>query len=226
MSFGRGSAAALGLVVLLACTTCSSDSPSGTTATNSTVGQVCRSYPSAYTTTASDGSSFSTSCSVDRTLATLNCGGPYGETVRAYNSLSDFVDEGQFMGRTLATSEQSRGHLTSYAYDDQRRLARWVETYSDRSFNDKEESVATAWDALGRPTVATTTSTITGPQSGNPPPTTCTNTFTYDDVARTVKRSACATGTQAVSETYDANFFRVSFSGTTYEVEGTFQICR
>lgn len=226
MGFGRGVAAALGLAVLLVCTTCSPDSPSGTTGSNSTIGQVCRSYPSVYTATISDGTSSSTSCSFDRSLATLNCSGPYGVTVRAYNSLTDFVDEGQLLGRILATSEQSPGHLTSYTYDEQRRLARWVAVYSDRSWNDRADSVATAWDALGRPTVATMTSTITGPRSGNPPPTTCTTTFECDDAARTIRRSACEAGSQAVNETYDTNLFRVSASGTSYTVSGTFQICK
>jgi YD repeat-containing protein len=174
------------------------------------------------------------SCSFSQADNSLRCqltGSSFMTTIiTSYATVADFVDEGQFLGRTLAQSRtqqsQNGSTTTTYRYDGQRRLTEW-----DTTGVASESATVMGWDVNGRLTVATdTVSTPLGT-------TTCSFTASYNDAARTasLSLSGCTT-VRLEAQTFDETFFltRLSISYPqegiealfSWDVIDRFQVCK
>jgi hypothetical protein len=228
----------------------------------------CRTFATRQTSTLTSTSTFpgvpvieatgSTSCAFDAPSATLRCESTTaiapcnstGSFSSTYLSVADFVDEGAVIGRTLVNRGTSSGTVSTpdlrggcvsapfpattvnYTYDAQRRPT---------SASDSAGAVTityTAWDASGRPTRGTTSSSVCSSEPFS---------YAYDDVARTIvystERGGIGTCLLSTSvDVYDAMGLLVRTSGTTtlpspfgdstitsvgvYLVNATAQVCK
>jgi hypothetical protein len=204
-------------------------------------------YPSIYTTAYQSGTSSWTTdytCTFDSRTAQLTCSDGRYATTTTYGSLAYFVDEGEMMGRVLATREDHpvgyfAGDGARYYYDANRRLSRW-ESFSYQHYGGSTTNyVIAGWDTYGRPTagtaiLATGTSPPPAPGPDYPGALTCAFTVSYDDVSRTITWSMCP-GFATRTETYDGTFFlstlaapdvRGGISTSTNTVNSTFKVCK
>ena len=147
-------------------------------------------------------------------------------SVFTYDSYTDFVDEGDHVGYTLAKTKVTTGGSTEnfiYTYDDQKRLAKEVDSASGTTYT------YTAWDSKDRPTAGTYNKT------------TCVDsplTYTHDDASLTSVRNVDATncGTQIVKReiTYDSDKVQTKtvqttnqqIQTTTITVSATKEFCK
>jgi len=177
----------------------------------------CRTYAATLTTTATTAagnskfvSTESDSCQFERATRVLRCiatvtGGGCTSIMRSatYATVADFVEEAEAVGRerwdTLeivqsgGCSESTARYV--YTYDAQKRPVQ--QQLNNAGF--QIDTTFTAWDAQGRPTQDTWTST-SGCGSG-------TETRSYDDAARKVMETSkgCSATQGDQTLTYDAN---------------------
>ena len=244
----------VGFLVFLFCACaigCGGSKSAGSTPTSPSTtptppAQVCRSYPAQYSLTAeitgSQPQVINVGCSFNSTTSTLRCqhtsstpGTGSTTLTTTYASVADFVDEGQYIGRTLAqsvASENQAGNRSThtYRYDGQRRVAGWnVSDNSGGSMN----MTATGWDSRGRPSTANVMITT-------PPPIglsfTCTWAMSIDDAARTSNLSigGCS-DTRVEAQSFDDTHFPSRVTVTypqgarltqSFNVTNRFQVCK
>lgn len=204
----------LALVPVLGCGGSGNDSPTGPT--SSTPPARCRTYATAFTsivTLVSDSfsstSTESESCQFDTATRILRCtvalsGGGCSTSIRSqtYATVADFVEEAEAVGRTRYSTWEniSSGNCTastssrSFTYGPDKRPVRSV----TENAGFRIDTTFTAWDALGRPTEASSISTGTSNCSR-------TESITYDDTARTEtgRLNGCGSSSVGVAA-YDA----------------------
>jgi YD repeat-containing protein len=206
--------------------------PVGATPISSSTPRTCRTYATALTASAvtqgpgwQHTSTESDTCLFDAAEHVLRCTGTVGgsactNTTRSwtYAELADFFEETKAVGRERYDTMESEsfGNCAAsttrevHTYDAE---GRPIQLESDDS-GTHSVTTFTEWDALGRPTQATWTSTG-GCRSG-------TETATYDDDSRiVVKRgSYCSANPSVLTLTYDADGTLVGESWTDGRLAG------
>jgi hypothetical protein len=220
---------------------CGGSDPTAPSQTSQPAGANCRTFATRQTSTLTSTSTFpgvpvieatgSTSCAFDAPSATLRCDSTTAiascnstsSFSSTYSSVADFVDEGAVIGRALVSRSTSSGTVSTpdlrggcvsapfpatsvnYTYDAQRRPT---------SASDSTGAVTityTAWDASGRPTRGTTTTSVCSSEPFS---------YGYDDAARTIvyttERGGIGTCPLSTSiYVYDGMGLLVRTSGTT-----------
>ncbi len=221
--------AAAAITLAAAASACSSggasadgDTDGSTDGGTSPPGQMCRQALSE-ANVSFDAMSATMTCTFDSSSLTLTCEVPFGSDIfrvgRTYASLSDFISEGDVMGKNLATSEftdepGTSRKTTTYTYDAERRLTLSVEeraegtittTYADHDDDGRPRQGDRSWfDCESLPMA-----------------------ISYDDVARTVTTSFqpsqgtnCSFDERDDTDTYDehGNRIKVEEGGTSPRV--------
>lgn len=190
----------------------------------------CRSYATKYT----DNSAKTTTCAFDKTKLLLTCDAAGAKTFYQYPSLLAFIREAEAVGRITYTRvwySTSSKTVFDYSYDSKDRLTGFQHKNQAKFYRKY-----TAWDAKGRPTTGTgsTSSSCTGYGVA----------YTYDDAKRTrylkysgtgacpsgyvfyhVKDTFDADGNRIKSENYNLSNKLASTYTYTYTIASTAKVC-